>query len=48
MNVDHTKIAVGKYLVSPLAKQQGEGFAASDITDNFFNSLGVTSWPKKN
>jgi hypothetical protein len=29
MNVDHTKIAVGKYLVSPLAKQQGEGYAAS-------------------
>ena len=30
MNIDHTKIAVGKYLVSPLAKQQGEGrFAAS-------------------
>ena len=29
MNTDHTKIAVGKYLVSPLAKQQGEGYAAS-------------------
>ncbi|WP_309680265.1 hypothetical protein [Polaromonas sp.] len=30
MNSDHTPIAVGKYLVSPLAKQQGEGrFAAS-------------------
>ena len=29
MNMDHTKISVGKYLVSPLAKQQGEGFAAS-------------------
>jgi hypothetical protein len=29
MNIDHTKIAVGKYLVSPLAKQQAEGYAAS-------------------
>ncbi|SFV03205.1 hypothetical protein SAMN05216350_11612 [Polaromonas sp. YR568] len=29
MNTDHTKISVGKYLVSPLAKQQGEGYAAS-------------------
>ena len=30
MNIDRSKIAVGKYLVSPLAKQQSEGrFAAS-------------------
>ena len=30
MNIDHTHIAVGKYLVSPLAKPQGQGrFAAS-------------------
>lgn len=30
MNSDHTKIEVGKYLVSPLAKPQGTGqFAAS-------------------
>ncbi len=30
MTIDHTNIAVGKYLVSPLAKPQGEGrFAAS-------------------
>ena len=30
MNFDDTKIAVGKYLVSPLAKQHAEGrFAAS-------------------
>jgi hypothetical protein len=29
MNIDQTKIEVGKYLVSPLAKQQGEGYAAS-------------------
>ena len=30
MTIDHTNIEVGKYLVSPLAKPQGEGrFAAS-------------------
>lgn len=31
MTIDHTPFAVGKYLVSPLARQQGEGgrFAAS-------------------
>ncbi len=29
MTMNDSKIAVGKYLVSPLAKQQGEGYAAS-------------------
>lgn len=30
MKIDHTRIEVGKYLVSPSAKPQGEGrFAAS-------------------
>ena len=30
MTIDHNKLAVGKYLVSPLAKPQGSGgFAAS-------------------
>lgn len=29
MIMNDSKIAVGKYLVSPLAKQQGEGYAAS-------------------
>ncbi|OGA96455.1 MAG: hypothetical protein A3E79_02410 [Burkholderiales bacterium RIFCSPHIGHO2_12_FULL_61_11] len=32
MNNDHTKIAVGKYLVSPLAKQQGEGRYAASVS----------------
>ena len=32
MNIDHTKIAVGKYLVSPLAKQQGEGLFAASVS----------------
>ncbi|MHB1198587.1 MAG: hypothetical protein ACYCZ6_03340 [Polaromonas sp.] len=32
MNIDHTKIAVGKYLVSPLAKQQGEGRYAASVS----------------
>jgi hypothetical protein len=32
MNIDYTKIAVGKYLVSPLAKQQGEGRYAASVS----------------
>ncbi len=32
MNNDHTKIAVGKYLVSPLAKQQAEGRYAASVS----------------
>lgn len=32
MNIDHTKIAVGKYLVSPLAKPQGEGRYAASVS----------------
>jgi hypothetical protein len=32
MNIDHTKIAVGKYLVSPLAKQQAEGRYAASVS----------------
>lgn len=32
MNTDYSKIAVGKYLVSPLAKQQGEGRYAASVS----------------
>jgi hypothetical protein len=32
MNIDRTKIAVGKYLVSPLAKLQGEGRYAASVS----------------
>jgi hypothetical protein len=32
MNIDHTNIAVGKYLVSPLAKPQGEGLYAASVS----------------
>lgn len=32
MNNDHTKIAVGKYLVSPLAKEQSEGRYAASVS----------------
>ena len=32
MNIDHAKIAVGKYLVSPLAKQHGEGRYAASVS----------------
>jgi len=32
MNIDHNKIAVGKYLVSPLAKEQGEGRYAASVS----------------
>lgn len=32
MNIDYTKIAVGKYLVSPLAKHQGEGRYAASVS----------------
>jgi hypothetical protein len=32
MNIYLTKIAVGKYLVSPLAKQQGEGCYAASVS----------------
>ena len=32
MNIDHTPIAVGKYLVSPLAKQQGDGRYAASVS----------------
>ena len=32
MNIDHNKIAVGKYLVSPLAKDQGEGRYAASVS----------------
>jgi hypothetical protein len=32
MNIDRTKIAVGKYLVSPLAKQQAEGRYAASVS----------------
>ena len=32
MNIDHTKIVVGKYLVSPLAKRQGEGRYAASVS----------------
>jgi hypothetical protein len=32
MNIDHTRIAVGKYLVSPLAKQQAEGRYAASVS----------------
>ena len=32
MNIEHTHIAVGKYLVSPLAKSQGEGLYAASVS----------------
>ncbi len=32
MNIDQTNIAVGKYLVSPLAKPQGEGLYAASVS----------------
>ncbi len=32
MNSDHTNIAVGKYLVTPLAKPQGEGLFAASVS----------------
>ncbi len=32
MTTDHTKISVGKYLVSPLAKKQGEGHYAASVS----------------
>ncbi len=32
MNIDHNKIAVGKYLVSPLAKEQGEGRYVASVS----------------
>jgi len=32
MTIDHTSIAVGKYLVSPLAKKQGEGHYAASVS----------------
>lgn len=32
MNSDHTKIEVGKYLVSPLAKPQGAGQYAASVS----------------
>jgi hypothetical protein len=32
MNSDHTKIEVGKYLVSPLAKPQGTGQYAASVS----------------
>ncbi|WP_293640021.1 hypothetical protein [Polaromonas sp.] len=32
MNIDHTKITVGKYLVSPLAKQQSDGGYAASVS----------------
>jgi hypothetical protein len=32
MNIDNTHIAVGKYLVSPLAKPQGEGLYAASVS----------------
>ena len=32
MNTDHTNIAVGKYLVSPLAKPQGAGLYAASVS----------------
>ncbi|SFB69478.1 hypothetical protein SAMN05216344_101291 [Polaromonas sp. OV174] len=32
MNINDTKLTVGKYLVSPLAKQQGEGRYAASVS----------------
>lgn len=32
MNMNDTKLEVGKYLVSPLAKQQGEGRYAASVS----------------
>ena len=32
MTIDHTRIAVGKYLVSPLAKKQDEGHYAASVS----------------
>ena len=32
MNIHHTNIAVGKYLVSPLAKLQDEGCYAASVS----------------
>lgn len=32
MMIDHNHIAVGKYLVSPLAKPQGEGQYAASVS----------------
>lgn len=32
MHINDTKIAVGKYLVSPLARQQGEGQYAASVS----------------
>ncbi len=32
MTIDHNHIAVGKYLVSPLAKPQGEGQYAASVS----------------
>ena len=32
MNIDHTNIAVGKYLVSPLVKKQDEGRYAASVS----------------
>ncbi len=32
MTIDHNNIAVGKYLVSPLAKPQGQGLYAASVS----------------
>ena len=32
MTTDHTRIAVGKYLVSPLAREHGEGRYAASVS----------------